>query len=145
MLGTLARFLRILGYDTLYPEEIRDAELLFLAYTQGRVLLTRDTRMGTRISPSVFVLKSAVPEEQLEKVIKEFKLKTGENLFTRCLECNTPLVEVAKKEVKGKVPPYVFKHHNKFARCPKCRKYYWTGTHTERMEERVKRWEEWMH
>ncbi len=144
MLGTLARFLRILGYDTLYPEELRDAELLFLAYTQGRVLLTRDTRMGTRISPNIFVLKSTVPEEQLRKVVKEFKLKTGENLFTRCLECNTFLMEVTKKEVKGKVPPYVFKHHNKFAKCPQCRKYYWTGTHTERMKKRVKRWEEWM-
>ncbi|MBA7670605.1 hypothetical protein ES703_78751 [subsurface metagenome] len=53
MLGALARYLRILGYDTLYPEELRDAELLFLAYTQGRMLLTRDTKMGTRISPIV--------------------------------------------------------------------------------------------
>ncbi|MBU4310951.1 Mut7-C RNAse domain-containing protein [bacterium] len=144
MLGTLARFLRILGYDTLYPEESRDAELLFLAYTQGRVLLTRDTKMGTRISPNIFVIKSAVPEEQLKKVVKEFKLKTGENLFTRCLECNTPLVEVEKKEVKGRVPPYVFKHHDEFAKCPKCKKYYWSGTHIERMEERIKKWEEWM-
>ena len=145
MLGTLARFLRILGYDTLYPKgALRDAELLFLAYTQGRVLLTRDTKMGTRISPNIFVLKSAVPEEQLKRAVKKFKLKWGKNLFTRCLECNTPLVKVVKKEVKGKVPPYVFKHHNKFAKCPKCKKYYWTGTHTERMEERVKRWEEWM-
>jgi len=144
MLGTLARYLRILGYDTLYPEESRDAELLFLAYTQGRILLTRDTRMGTRVSSSVFVLKSAVPEEQLKKVVKKFKLETGENLFTRCLECNTPLMEVEKKEVKGKVPPYIFKHHNEFAKCPKCKKYYWSGTHLERMEERVKRWKEWM-
>ena len=144
MLGTLARYLRILGYDTLYPEESRDAELLFLAYTQGRVLLTRDTKMGTRISPDVFVLKSTVPEEQLERVVKKFRLKMGENLFTRCLECNTPLVEVEKKEAKGRVPPYVFKHHSKFAKCPKCKKYYWTGTHTEKMVEKVKRWEEWM-
>ncbi len=144
MLGTLARYLRILGYDTLYPEEARDAELLFLAYTQERILLTRDTRMGTRISPNIFVLKSVVPEEQLKKVVKNFKLKTGDTLFTRCLECNTPLVKVKKKEVKGKIPPYVFKHHNKFAKCPRCKKYYWTGTHMKKMEKRVKKWEEWM-
>ncbi len=144
MLGTLARFLRILGYDTLYPEEARDAELLFLASTQGRILLTRDTKMGTRISPNVFVLESALPEEQLERVVKRFKLKTGDNLFTRCLVCNTLLVEVEKREVKEKVPPYVFKHHNKFAKCPECKKYYWSGTHMERMEERIKRWGEWM-
>ena len=144
MLGTLARYLRILGYDTLYPEEARDAELLFLAYTQERILLTRDTRMGTRISPNIFVLKSVIPEEQLKKVVKKFKLKTEDTLFTRCLECNTPLVEVEKKEVKGKIPPYVFKHHNKFAKCPECKKYYWTGTHMKKMKKRVKKWEEWM-
>ena len=144
MLGTLARYLRILGYDTLYPEESRDAELLFLAYTQGRILLTRDTRMGDRNSPNIFVLQSVIPEEQLKKVVKKLKLRTGENLFTRCLECNTPLVEVEKGEAKGKVPPYVFKHHSKFAKCPKCRKYYWSGTHLEKMGERVKRWKEWM-
>lgn len=144
MLGTLARYLRILGYDTLYPDESGDAELLFLAYTQGRILLTRDTKMGTKSSPNIFVLKSVIPEEQLKKVVEKLKLKTGEKLFTRCLECNTSLVEVEKGEVKGKIPPYVFKQQSKFAQCPKCRRYYWPGTHLERMKERVKRWEEWM-
>ena len=145
MLGTLARYLRILGYDTLYPEEdIRDAELLFLAFTQGRILLTRDTRMGTRVSPNIFILKSVIPEEQLKRVIKRFRLQRRDNCLTRCLECNALLVAIEKKRVRGKVPSYVFRQHNKFARCPHCEKYYWTGTHTDRMIEKVKKWERWM-
>jgi uncharacterized protein with PIN domain len=145
MLGTLARYLRSLGYDTLYPPEgVTDAELLFLAYVQGRILLTRDTRMGTGVLPKVFVLKSVVPEEQLKEVIKRFRLRRGKSFLTRCLVCNAPLVKIEKDEVRGRVPSYVFRQHNKFARCSGCRKYYWTGTHTKRMLERVKRWKAWM-
>jgi hypothetical protein len=139
MLGTLARWLRVLGYDTLYPGPLTDLQLLQISRAQDRILITRDTKIAKRKDDRVFFISSDKPDEQLRQVIRELKVKVESKLFTRCLECNSPLEKVSKEEVEGKVPPYVFAHHQGFKHCHKCDKYYWQGTHWERITKKMKK------
>ena len=92
MLGTLAKWLRILGYDAFYRNRIEDGELVELARAEGRVVLTRDRRLTERRRARPFVLiASDRPEEQIRQLIAEIGLELREErLLSRCLPCNTP-------------------------------------------------------
>jgi len=139
MVGKLARWLRILGYDTLYFRQIDNERLIELARSEGRRLLTRDARLiGRHPSiPHTLILDDR-PEHQLRQIVRELRLSTSAGLLTRCLECNTPLAPVDKEQARSTVPPYVFRTQESFSRCPTCGRLYWKGTHEERMRERLK-------
>ncbi|MFQ6033789.1 MAG: Mut7-C RNAse domain-containing protein, partial [Candidatus Bipolaricaulia bacterium] len=103
MLGKLAKWLRILGYDTLYFRDLEDEQLIGLAEVEGRVLLTGDEelwRHGILISSDDW-------REQLRELAEAVELDTS-RVFTRCIECNVPLERVGRAEIEGEVPPYVF-------------------------------------
>lgn len=140
MLGKLAIWLRIFGYDTLYFKDIDDAYLLRLAREGNRVILTRDTLLIKRrgIKDYIFI-KDNEPANQLKQIIAGLLLKTGDNLFTRCIRCNEILLSIEKKEIEALVPEYVFETNNSFTQCRICKRIYWRGTHFKRMEERLKR------
>ena len=136
MLGKLVKWLRILGYDTTYPSFNDDLSLILTARQEGRILLTRDTNLIKRRNVCDFLfIKGDHWEEQLLEIIKGLKLKINfdSKKFSRCSLCNTLTKNVDKKEVKNHVPPYVFLTQNKFVYCPFCKKYYWRGTHCQRM------------
>lgn len=139
MLGRLAKWLRFLGYDTLYFRG-DDSRLLELAEAEGRVLLTRDTRIS-RHRPAVrcLFIRSDRVWEQLRQVIEELQLKT-EEVGSRCMRCNVLLASIEKAEAKGLVPDFVFKTQDAFSRCPACRRIYWAGSHFQRMEEALRRY-----
>jgi len=139
-LGKLARWLRILGFDTVYFREIDDAELIRKAAEEKRILLTRDTRIAERPGPAncIFV-ESDNWLEQLQQLVAQLNLKlTADNLFSRCLLCNSVLRGVPKAEVKDRVPPFVFQTQEEFVRCPSCDKIYWQGTHVSHVLEKLK-------
>jgi uncharacterized protein with PIN domain len=138
MLGTLAKWLRILGYDTKYYQRIDDLRLVRLVRSEGRVLLTRDTGLLNRKGLPVLFVQSEVLEEQLVQVLRSFDLRT-DNPFSRCPVCNTPLEDVPKHEAWGQVPPFVFQTQERFKLCPECNQFYWRGTHWQRMLETVER------
>ncbi len=134
MLGKLARWMRTLGYDVAYEREIEDSELVARALRERRIILTRDRllvkRRGARDN-HIFIEGDRV-EEQLRQVVDRFPCDEG--LFlTRCLRCNTPLEAVDKDDVKGRVPPYVFRTQERFSICPDCGRIYWSATHREHM------------
>ncbi len=142
MLGKLAKWLRLLGYDTTYPASDKDMALIIAAQLENRILLTRDTHLIKRKDLGDFLfIKSDQVEEQLLEVIKGLKLTIpfNSNLFSRCLLCNTSTIKIDKEKVKGQVPPYVFLTQNDFVYCPSCQKYYWKGTHWQRMREKLKK------
>jgi uncharacterized protein with PIN domain len=142
MLGKLAKWLRILGYDTAYPSFDDDLSLILTARQEGRILLTRDTNLIKRRNICDFLfVKGDHWEEQLVGIIKELKLEIDLNskIFSRCSLCNTPTKDIDKKEVKNYVPPYVFSTQDKFVYCPSCKKYYWRGTHWQRMTQRIQK------
>lgn len=131
MLGRLARWLRILGFDTWYYPEIGDQELLKLHAETGRVLLTRDTRLvrGKGVGRHVLV-KSNHWEEQLREVLEAQSLTVcEESVLSRCIVCNRPLESLPPEEAYGRIPDYVAGSIATFQGCRTCGKVYWAGTH----------------
>lgn len=132
MLGRLARWLRVMGYDTLYSSDADDAALARRALAEDRFLLTRDVELARRRGVHTVLISDDRVENQLREVVKLFPLSFGK-AFSRCLNCNIPLVEFERAQALNLVPPYVFATQNRFRRCPGCGKIYWRGTHWARM------------
>ncbi|HID64772.1 MAG TPA: hypothetical protein EYP49_18805 [Anaerolineae bacterium] len=136
MLGRLAKWLRILGYDTAYFPHLDDDQLVRLARAEGRLLLTRDRGLARRRGLQCLLIESDYLEEQLDQILAELAL-TEEHSFSRCPVCNTPLQKVEKTGLEGRVPPHIFRTHKDFSLCPNCDKIYWPGTHWARMQEKL--------
>ena len=137
--GKLARWLRMMGYDTLFFSDIEDGHLVGMAMKEGRVVVTRDTQIAKRRvaangSLEVILSRDDDPKQQLLQVLKELNLDCRQLQFTRCLECNQRLVSRSKEEVKDLVPPYVFRTQTQYMQCPSCSRIYWQGTHWQRMK-----------
>ena len=137
--GKLARWLRMMGYDALFFNDIEDGRLVDMAMKEGRVVVTRDTQIAKRrvaINGNLRVILSREddPKLQLLQVMKELNLDCQERQFTRCLECNQRLAPRSKEEVKDLVPPYVFSTQTQYMQCPSCSRVYWQGTHWQRMK-----------
>ena len=140
-LGKLAKWLRTLGYDTLFFPTISDQELIKKALEEDRVILTRDNNLiQMKAVKNHLLIKSDQPLDQLKQVIQHFKIKRDEGkLFTRCSICNTELKPVEKEKIKDRLYPYVYKTQENFVYCSTCDKIYWPATHVERMKEKLKK------
>ena len=136
MLGRLATWLRLLGYDTAYLPAAQDAELARVARAEDRVLLTRDVELTRRRGIRFLLIESEQVEEQLRQVFRALHL-TVQHAFSRCARCNIPLEPTSNATVRGLVPPYVFQTQERFLRCPHCQRIYWRGTHWARMLRRI--------
>ena len=132
MLGRLSRWLRLLGFDTLYYPDIKDTDLMKLAVQEDRCLLTRDTHfLNIRNFRNFLMVHSDDPIEQVTEVLSSFNL--NEFKPGRCARCNGVLDPVARREeVRNMVPEYVFLHCHSFLRCVACKSVYWEGTHLRR-------------
>jgi uncharacterized protein with PIN domain len=140
--GKLARWLRLMGYDARFFRGGSDAELVAIALKEGRIIVTRDTRimqrrLVTKGKLKALLIESDQPERQIRQLIDSLHLDWRFNPFSLCLECNQPLVERKKAELKELVPPYVFKTQDQFRQCPKCHRIYWRGTHWRAMTKRL--------
>ncbi len=140
MLGKLARWLRAMGYDTLYFKVAEDRFLLQLAHVEARTLLTRDTRLARLAGPGGLLIRATEIEPQIVEVVERLALMpSGEGLLSRCLECNAPLVARPKDSVRGVVPDHVFVTQDRFVGCPGCGRIYWQGSHADRILARLQR------
>lgn len=142
MLGTLARWLRLCGFDTVFDPALDDPEIAARAAREGRVVLTRDRGLlARRLVTRGLLVEDADLGTQLRQVIEAFRLEVPEGaLFSRCAACNGAVREVAaKEEVAGRVPPFVLRTHDAFLRCPDCGRIYWAGTHRTLALERLRK------
>lgn len=132
-LAGLAKWLRILGFDTTVYSQEAGRSMMRQAQESGRILLTRRTDMMERqFTGRMILLPEAEKLKQLAFVVFTLSLKIHpENLFTICLSCNEKLSPVKRKEVRNIVPEFVYENCTYYNRCPKCRKIYWSGTHVE--------------
>ena len=138
MVGTLAKWLRILGYDTCFDPDMDDHQLVRLARAEDRVLLTRDRELAQRPGlQSVFLVSESL-ESQIGQVLEELQLEP-ERAFSRCPVCNEQLAEVDRETARERVPAYVARTHESFKACPSCRRVYWRGTHWQQMEKHLAR------
>jgi len=136
--GKLAKWLRLMGYDSLFFDGSDDSHMVARALAEGRVILTRDTEiMKRRVITSgrlkAVLINSDDPERQMQQLMDTLNLNRQFRPFTLCLECNQPLLERSREEVKDMVPPYVYKTQRQYMECPACHRIYWRGTHWEAM------------
>ncbi|PNX48234.1 MAG: hypothetical protein BV457_04185 [Thermoplasmata archaeon M9B1D] len=141
MLGTLAKWLRIFGFDTLFADSnIEDEKLLKLAKDEERILITCDKNLiidARRENIKVIKIISTDINDQLRQVLKNTKI--DENFFlSRCLLCNNLVEKISKKNVKKIVPDRVYENNKKFWYCKICDKIYWKGSHFENMIQKIK-------
>ena len=138
MVGKLARWMRALGFDVAYWKRIDDDELIRIADSENRIILTRDTGIAARRRDTrrCVLVESDHYKEQLRQVLDLFGLKEF-HIFSRCLECNTVLETVDKEAVFERVPPFVYLTQERFAACPSCDRVYWHGTHADQMLARL--------
>ncbi len=136
MLGKLAKWLRAMGYDTIYYNGGGDDALVQKSLEEDRIILTRDTHLIERkLARRAILIQSDDPKEQLKQVVEELGLKFGNRLFTRCLICNHEVFAVEKGQIQTKVPEYTYQTHNTFYECSGCGRIYWPGTHKDNMLE----------
>jgi hypothetical protein len=136
MLGSLARWLRIMGYDTTYEKDRGDDDILRLSREEGRVILTRDEELAARGAPSSLYVLSDDLDEQLRQVIDACGLRADESMV-RCTVCNGTLDAVPKESLRGKVPDGALDSHQEFYVCHSCGKAYWKGSHWNNIRKRL--------
>ena len=142
MLGTLAKWLRIYGFDTIYANsEIDDDEILKITKEENRILITRDKNLNHRSrreNIKTIKISSTEIDTQIKNVLKDKQIRK-DKILSRCIMCNSLVNEIKKEKIIGKVPKRIFENNNKFWFCPKCSKIYWKGTHYENMIEKIKK------
>lgn len=135
-LGKLARRLRMLGFDAAYRNDYTDHEIAGLAWSEDRIVLTRDRRLlRFRIITHGYWLRSDEPRTQVKEVLGRFGYYPLVKPFNRCLECNGVIVPVEKAEVFDRLEPKTKLYYDEFSICTDCGKVYWKGSHYDRMKE----------
>jgi hypothetical protein len=140
MLGRLAKWLRILGYDTVYADKLFEEKIILNSLKEGRVIVTRNRRVSSKRAWMLTLIKGDNFPEQIKQLIAEHKLDLDKKyFFSRCTYCNSELKPVVDKNtIKTRVPEYIFKATDKFTLCPDCGKIYWPGTHYELLIKTLK-------
>ena len=128
MLGRLAKWLRMMGYDVTFFNDADDLVLLRHARAESRLLLTRDRALARRAGAFGVMVHSQRLEEQLRELAAR-GLIDGPLDETRCPVCNARLEELSKEDARDRVPPYVYQTQDEFYVCPQCHRVYWAGTH----------------
>lgn len=138
MLGKLARWLRLVGYDAEYWREGSDEQLIAAAREQGRLIVTKDHALAGRRGVDALLIGTDDLDGQIAEARIALALRGPvPESFTRCAECNGLLVELSHADAQGIVPPYVWQTQTVFRRCTRCGRAYWKGTHWPAMEQRL--------
>lgn len=137
-LGRLAKYLRLLGFDSLYRNDAGDAELVRVSLAERRILLTRDRALlRRRALTHGHQVQQTNPRRQLAEVLERFDLRRAAAPFTRCLRCNEPLRPVPREAVAERLPPRTRREHQELWICRGCDRVLWRGSHYRRMRRFV--------
>lgn len=136
MLGSLARWLRMMGYDTVYDRKLDDPSIVQLARAEARFVLTRDKELGKE--PGALLVEQDDLDSQLKAVAERYGVRFRPELI-RCSACNGDLVEIAKEQAREVVPEGALAGNDRFWKCGKCGKVFWKGTHWNGIMERLNR------
>jgi len=141
MLGRLAKWLRLMGYDTAYENVASDSHLAHRARAEGRVLLTRDRELAGRRGLRTLLIQSELLEEQVREV-RDALGPPPDPAFSRCSACNGVLEAVTPEAISDRVPPYVLRTQSTFHRCPGCGRVYWPSTHLRAMRLQIEQFDD---
>ena len=132
-LGRLARYLRLMGFDSLYCNDYRDTDVATISQQQNRIVLTRDRKLlQYKIIDHGFFIRSTSPADQVREVLQRLDLYRLVRPFTRCTRCNGILVPVPKETVDPLLEPGTRRYYHTFRQCPDCKQVYWQGSHYAR-------------
>ncbi|MFC6635107.1 Mut7-C RNAse domain-containing protein [Microbulbifer taiwanensis] len=138
-LGRLARYLRMLGFDSLFRSDYHDDTLLQISIEQQRILLTRDLELLKRKQlQRGYYVRATRPRQQVTEVIRRLQLEKGIRPFSRCIACNGTLEKARKEEIRSLLPANTDRFFDEFIQCRDCLRVYWKGSHYERMQRLVK-------
>jgi uncharacterized protein with PIN domain len=138
-LGRLAKWLRILGFDTVYFKARNRSSLIIDALRENRIIVTRNHHINATPALRIINIQADRLDDQLKQLVRESGISLDKKqLFSRCTICNAELTFIDKEKVKEKVPPYVFETQDDFCACPNCQKIYWAGTHWGNVESTLK-------
>ena len=134
MLGKLAKKLRLLGYDTIYSSNKNDDELIQIAKTEKRILITKDVQLAKKCTKNQVETIQLRGFDEIEQFVKINERVNLGKLFikgsnSRCTLCNGVLEITEKKYVKNTIPLGVLENTEEFWKCKNCKKIYWEGTH----------------
>ena len=137
-LGKLAKWLRILGFDTFYEPGVSAVKFIDIKF-KNRILITRTERLRDgKLSKKLIFVTSNNPFEQLREVINTLGIVYEDTRpFSICIRCNTRIEHVDKDSVQGKVPDFIWGTHDTFQACSQCRRIYWPGSHMERSHDLI--------
>jgi len=134
--GKLALLLRMLGFDTMYGNEMRDSRLAEIASSENRILLSRDRSLLKRkIVMHGYLLREQSPRKQLIEVMRLYDLSSKLNPLSRCIPCNGLLVPANKESIMAQLEPLTRKYYHNFHICESCGKIYWPGSHQEKIND----------
>jgi uncharacterized protein with PIN domain len=138
MLGKLAKWLKVLGFDAFFSPKADDNEILAIARQEGRTILSRDRAMLARArgAPNLLIQSERWPD-QVRQVLDHFDLHKDVRPYSRCLACNAELKLLSKAQAANLVPLSVLAHADDFALCPSCGRVYWPGTHFDDMAAKL--------
>jgi uncharacterized protein with PIN domain len=146
MLGKLARWLRMLGQDVEYFNQLEDSELMAKAKEEQRVLLTRDLELYQRATAKnieAFYVEGKTEAQKLAELAKRFDIPLHIDLkLSRCPKCNTQIKPAPKEKLEGKVKEKTFRYYSHFWECPNCGSVYWQGAHWVKIRATLKEAEE---
>jgi uncharacterized protein with PIN domain len=133
MLGKLARWLRMLGHDVVYSNELNDSELLEAGKNEKRVLLTKDLELYQRAvarGTESFYLEGEDAADQLAELGQRYSLiLVIEMEKSHCPVCNTKLKATPKDQLSEGLEKNTLTYYEKFWKCPNCGQVYWQGAH----------------
>jgi uncharacterized protein len=146
MLAGLGRWLRTAGYDTVIIEaSLDDQHILKLALDENRTLLTRDhhfLEMRTHEKDKkIIFLKGNTLEDCIQELNRELKIDWLYAPFSRCLLCNSSLVQPDEQTILEQVPVDIRSRSYSYWYCQQCKKVYWQGSHTDRMQDQLQKWQ----
>lgn len=137
-LGKLARYLRLIGFDSVSDGALDDGDLAHIAAKDDRILLTKDRNLlKRRIVVHGYLVRAVNPADQLVEVVRRFRRAELMQPFARCMECNGDIVPVAKSEVDHLLEPLTREHYDDFRHCRNCGRIYWRGSHVARLHSLV--------
>ncbi len=133
-LGKLAKYLRMLGFDTLYRNDYEDQEIVSISIAENRIILTRDIFLLKikEVSHGYFV-RNTDPKEQINEILSRFDIYSQIRPLSRCIDCNNVVIRINKSEIIHLLEPKTQKYYNEFYKCIECNKIYWKGSHYARI------------
>jgi uncharacterized protein len=134
--GTLARYLRLLGFDVLYDQVLDDPAIIKRGVAEHRIIITRDRKLlHAKVIEHGCCLHSTDPLTQLKEVIARYELSRYQHPLSRCCKCNGMLHIIAKKDIIDRLEPKTKRYYNDFRICENCETIYWKGSHFIRLDK----------